>query len=506
MPSRFRSAINSKNSARVRNPSTNIRMLADYKGASVDKKRSNWHAPSTSPNSSLGKDLVKLRNRALAGQRNSSLLKSAINNLVSHEVGTGIVPRAVSDDQDFNITLDNWFEEWVNYCDPAEVLSFYGSQALAVRCRRVSGEVFIRLRTQQGSDISDHPLRIEILEPDYCPSELNQIAPNGNEIKYGVEFSKKGKRMAYWMYSEHPSEPSSAITFKGGQYIRIAAKHIIHHYMPLRPGQIRGEPDSAQALLKVYTLESYDQAELERKETRAPFTGFISRNEITDDEWDFDPLTGESLSENKNGLMGMDLEAGTLIQGLPGETLQMFDGDKGNEAYADYMREQALQAAAGLGLPHPIMTGDYKGVNDRVIRADFNNFYRLMDAAAANYTVFQFCRVVRNRFIELAVMMDPKIAVRYASAKRNYQKTEWLAQPRAYIHPVQDVDAAIKAINNNLDSEEDYLRSRGKNPDNVIKKRAKFQTSVQKEIPIPEVAVKKDDKVKDKVKAKGENK
>jgi lambda family phage portal protein len=488
MSSRFRSAVNNRRPNNRAGSLSSVRMLADYKGASTDKKRTNWNAPKSSPNTSLGKDLVQLRNRALAGQRNSSLLKSAINNLVSHEVGTGIVPRAVSDDNNFNDNLDNWFEEWTNYCDPAEVLSFFGSQGLAVRCRRVSGEVFVRLRTAQTDDFSDHPLRIELLEPDYCPVELNQIAPNGNEIKYGIEFTKKGKRAAYWMYKEHPAEPSTAITFNGGQYVRIAAKHIIHHYMPLRPGQIRGEPDSAQSLLKTYTLESYDQAELERKETRAPFTGFVSRNEISDEDWDYDPLTGEKLEENSNGLMGMDLEAGTLVQGLPGESLTLFDGDKGNEAYADYMREQALQIAAGFGLPHAMMTGDYSGVNDRVIRADLNNFYRMIDAVAANYTVYQLCRVIRNRFIELAVMLRPEIAPKYFANKRNYQKTEWQAQPRAYIHPVQDIDAAVKAIDNNLDSEEDYLRRRGKNPDNIIQRRANFQKSVQKEIPVREIA------------------
>ncbi len=479
MASRFRSAM--KNRAKGRN---NIQMLSDYKGASTDKKRSNWNAPKTSPNSSLSKDMVKLRNRALAGQRNSALLKSAISNLVSHEVGTGIVPRAVSNDEKFNTRIDSWFSEWTEYCDPAEVLSFYGMQALAVRCRRVSGEVFIRLRTSKTFDATDHPLQIELLEPDFCPIELNQIAPNGNEIKYGIEITKKGKRAAYWMYKQHPAEPSSAITFNGGQYVRIPAKNIIHHYMPLRPGQMRGEPDSAQSLLKTYTLESYDQAELERKETRAPFTGFISRNEITEDDWDFDPITGEKLEENSNGLLGMDLEAGTLVQGLPGENLTLFDGDKGNEAYADYMRQQALQIAAGLELPHPMMTGDYTGVNDRVIRADLNNFYRRIDAVAANITVYQLCRAVRNRFIELAIISEPQIAKQYFKHRRDYQKTEWQAQPRAYIHPVQDIDAAIKAIDNNLDSEQDYLRRRGKNPDNIITRRAEFQKMVQEQIPV----------------------
>lgn len=482
--SRFRSAVRSSTALASIHAGTQNRK-SYYKSATRDKKRGGWYAPSTSPDTALNADLEMLRNRSQAGQRNSNFLKSGINNLVAYEVGTGIVPRAVSDDEDFNVALDTWFEEWADYCDASEVLNFYGNQALAARCRRVSGEVFIRLRTVKTAEVGQHPLRIEIIEPDFCPISLTQLAPNGNQIKQGVEFNRKGKRVAYWMFKQHPSDIAVQMQFQGSTYVRIAAKHIIHHFMPLRPQQVRGEPDSAQPMLKTFTLEQYEQAELERKETRAPFTGFINRDFSSEEEFNFDPFTGELLGENSTGAIGMDLEAGTIVQGLPGESLTLFDGEKGNEAYAEYVRQQALQIAAGLGLPYPLMTGDYKDVNDRTIRADLNNFYRQIDMIANHIMVYQTCRRIRNRFIELAIISGKLNAPSYVDHVKNYQKTEWMGQPRAYIHPVQDIDAAVKAIENNLDSEPDYLRSRGKNPDNIIKRRAEFQEKVQKEMPKP---------------------
>jgi capsid protein len=43
------------------------------------------------------------------------------------------------------------------------------------------------------------------------------------------------------------------------------------------PGQIRGEPWLARALVKLNELDQYDDAELVRKKTAAMFAGFITR-------------------------------------------------------------------------------------------------------------------------------------------------------------------------------------------------------------------------------------
>jgi capsid protein len=59
--------------------------------------------------------------------------------------------------------------------------------------------------------------------------------------------------------------------------VRVPASEIIHLFRPLRPGQIRGEPWLARALVKLNELDQYDDAELVRKKTAAMFAGFITR-------------------------------------------------------------------------------------------------------------------------------------------------------------------------------------------------------------------------------------
>jgi capsid protein len=90
---------------------------------------------------------------------------------------------------------------------------------------------------------------------------------------------------------------------------------VIHLFRPLRPGQIRGEPWLARALVKLNELDQYDDAELVRKKTAAMFAGFITRLSPEDN------LLGEG-SADANGVALAGLEPGTLQILEPGEDIK----------------------------------------------------------------------------------------------------------------------------------------------------------------------------------------
>ena len=54
----------------------------------------------------------------------------------------------------------------------------------------------------------------------------------------------------------------------GMETVRVPADEVIHLFRPLRPGQIRGEPWLARALVKLHELDQYDDAELVRRRPR----------------------------------------------------------------------------------------------------------------------------------------------------------------------------------------------------------------------------------------------
>ena len=86
---------------------------------------------------------------------------------------------------------------------------------------------------------------------------MNTTAENGNVIRAGIEFDRLGRRVAYHLYRAHPEDGALApMSGNGGtETVRIDAPDILHLFRPLRPGQIRGEPWLARALVKLNELD-----------------------------------------------------------------------------------------------------------------------------------------------------------------------------------------------------------------------------------------------------------
>jgi len=419
-----------------------------YDGATMGRRSANWYAPASGPNSVLLGNLSTLRNRSRAAYRNNPWLNLGLERGVSNEVGTGIVPRFRSKDEEFKEKFRVLFNHFSESCDPSGNINFYGIQAQACRARRVSAECFIRRRRRSASSNLPLPLQIQVLESEYVPVDLNETRQNGNIIYGGIEFNRRGQRVAYWMYPEHPED--QAFNVFSGRYIRVPARDVIHHYNPIRPGQIRGEPDAVQSLLKAHTFDSYDDAELVRKQTRAPFTGFLTRESFDESDWLYDPFSG--LPRKDGDVPALDAQPGSILTGLPGEKLTLFNGDDTGAGYADFMRQQLLGQAAGLGVPYELITGDWSKVNDRLYRAMINEFRRNIEMLQDHLMIFQLCRTVKDWAIETAVLSGKINAPGYADNYRDYHKTDWQPQAWRHIHPEQDVNAVTKAIEANLTS------------------------------------------------------
>lgn len=440
-------------------------MGSSYEAGGNGRRTSNWNAPAGGPNAALTGNLNNLRNRSRAAHRNNPWLFKGIESLVANEVGTGIVPRSTYPDKEIKDQVNALWNESAGELDTQGVLDFYGLQAQMVRARRVSGEVFIRRRIRRMGSLSV-PLQIQVLESEYVPVEKNEVLSNGNQIVCGVEFNRRGARVAYWMYTDHPAERT---TFRNNQLIRVPARDVIHHYLPTRPGQVRGEPDAAQSLLKAYTFDSYDDAELVRKQTRAPFTGFLQKNVYDENDYKFDPFTGEPLKAGDDDVPEINAEPGTILTGLPGEELKLFDGDKSGDGYAEFMRQQLLGIAAGMDLPYELLSGDWKDVNDRLVRAILNEFRRKIEMCQDHLTTHQVCMGVWRWWFDAAVVYGPLLGLvtDYALSRKQYQSVEWRPQAWAYVNPEQDINAKLKSIDGGLTSRDAEVAKTGWDADEV---------------------------------------
>lgn len=449
-----------------------------------DKRTKNWYAPPAGMNSILAGSLRALQDRSRAAHRNSPYIRNGIEKLVSNEVGTGIRPYPEVESDDLRDEIRELWEDWTGECDADGNLNFYGFQEQVVRARRLSGEVFIRFRPRRIEDGMSVPLQLQALDSVYCPVDLSRKLDGGRQIKNGKLMNALGRVSAYYMYRSHPYEIDH-FDFNLGDYAQIPANLVIHHFVPTHPGQLRGEPDAAASLLRDKTLQSYDDAELIRKETRAPFTGILTRNIESEEEWRYDPITGEPLASDEDGDPTMKVTAGTILQGLPGDQFELFKSDEGSSNYEPYMMQQLASVAAGLsGIPMEIMTGRYKDVNDRLVRAILNEFHRSIEMVQDHYTIYQVCRRTYHQFMDMAVLTGALEGVSiedYRQNRRKYLRCRWLPHAWPYVHPEQDINATIKAIDNDLDSRDDAILRRGRDPVRVTESNAKSDARIRRQ-------------------------
>lgn len=452
-------SVNSKPRYRVKNGEV-LRPKASgaYEAATQGRRATNWSAPNVGPVSALSRELVTLRNRSRAAFRNNPWLERAIARNVSNEVGTGIVPVFDSSNAEFNEAMEPLWLTWTGQSSADGSLDFYGQLSQIVRTRRVSGECLARIRYRSDALGLAVPMQLEILEPDYLPLDYNRTLRNGNRVVSGKEYDRRGILVAFWLHREHPAD-----SIRWGQdstsLIRVPARQVIHHYQPTRPGQVRGEPDAATALLRAKHYDSYEDAELIRKETRAPFTGFLKKDYTGETDWSFDPITGEELSGD--AIPDVTAKAGTIITGALGESLELFKGDDTGQGYSDFQRQQLLAIAAGTKVPYELLTGDWSKINDRVYRALIGEYRREIEACQDHLTIHQVCERVGKWFTDHAVLTGRVSAPGYAMNADDYNKRDWRPQRWPHINPLQDVEATIAEMGADLDSLDSAVARRG---------------------------------------------
>src|SRR5690606_16528970 len=174
----------------------------------------------------------------------------------ANAIGTGIQAKMVNGSPELRAACKRLWNRWSEECDADGVMNLYAQQYLAWHEWREAGEVFGRLRPRRASDGLSVPLRVQVIEAEQCPTDLNTTASNGNRIRAGIEFNAIGKRVAYWMYREHPGDMN--FLHDSHELVRIPANQIIHLFKPVRAGQIRGIPDQASVLVRMFNVDSMD--------------------------------------------------------------------------------------------------------------------------------------------------------------------------------------------------------------------------------------------------------
>ena len=438
-----------------------------YIGAGQGRRLKAFRPASSGPNSSL-QGLPTLLSRARHNARNDAWEVTALDKRVANGIATGIQAKAIWGSKEQKKLIDKLWKRWVKTSDADGVLDFYGQQALAWREWDEAGEVFVRLRMRRASDGLPVPLQVQLIEAEQCPQNYYGVAPNGNAIRRGIEFDRIGRRTAYWMYQAHPGDLHYG-EVNPLQLVRVPAEQIRHLYCPLRAGQLRGVPGSASVLVRQYGLDRLQDNVLERQAIANLFTGFFEVPVGEDEDGPTGgPVKDLQSGQDPDGTPLGGLEPGTMQELPPGYKVSFSEPPTAGSEYSEFLRTNLMAVAAVRGVPYEVLTGDLRNISDRALRLILNEFRRRIEMDQWLYLIPQLCQFVREAFFDQAVLAGKLTIADYAEQREEVVDTLWVPEGWPYSHPVQDVDADVKAIRAGLTSRSRRTLAQGEDPESVL--------------------------------------
>lgn len=444
---------------------------ARYDGAGFGRRIKAWNPPNSGPRTALAEGFERLRSRALDAQRNDWAATSGIQKWKTNLVGVGIQPRWEN---------ERYREIWdmlVPQADADGVLDAYGLQTLLTGSWLASGEVFLRRRPRPLTAPLEVPVQFQVIESHFVPmldADAYPGMPAEHTIRQGIERNKYGRRTAIWMYRDHPGDGVSTSTVAAELLVRVPISEVRHMYEPTRGGQLRGVTTLHSILVRLRAAMNFEDATLDRQLLANLFVATLRRD--MPPNWadiETDPATGLPKWYDAKGRALMGLEPGVMQELAPGEHLDFNAPPAAASSYPDYMRSTHLGTAAGQGLPYELMSGDIKDVADRTLRIVIQEFRRFCEQRQFQILIPLMCQPMVDWAAE-AALLKGLIA---PSEVKAFKKCEWSPHGWDYIHPVQDVDAAIKARDGGLTSTSRLIAKRGDDPRVILKERQADEAS-----------------------------
>ncbi|WP_186395555.1 phage portal protein [Stappia sp. TSB10GB4] len=389
--------------------------------------------------------------------RNNGYAANAIESWAGNVVGDGIKPSSLIADADLKARVQRLWLDWTDDSDAEGFTDFYGQQRRAAREVFIAGEVFFRFRPRRPEDGLMVPLQLQMIPSEMLPLSRNEQVAGGNVIRQGIEFDRIGRRVAYHFLRRHPGD----VTDPGlsGETVRVPASEVIHVIDPVDAGQLRGISRFAPGIVKLFLLDQYDDAELDRKKVAAMHALFITTPAPAEP---FDIAESDEAGERT-----MDLQPGQIVMLEPGEEVQTSAPADVGQTYEPFQYRTLLQVSAALGIPYAYLSNDMLKANYSNSRLALLEFRRRIEAYQHSVMVWQICRRVWARWLDTAVMAGAIALPDYEQQRRVYLGCSWLPPKWDWVDPLKDARAEIEQIEAGLKSRTQALAERGYDADQV---------------------------------------
>lgn len=417
-----------------------------YEAAQRGGKSKSWRGGSLSATSEVRTAGNLLRERSREQARNNPYPRRALRSIPFNTVGSGIIPAIRVDGAGKGSAprIKKLWADWASStgCDFDGRKTFYAIQALAMRSMLESGECFVIKRIDRDS------IRLQVLEADHLDTLKDGIQlSDGGYIIQGIEFDSAGKRVAYWLYQQHPGDLRVNANFISK---RFSADDVIHLFEEERPGQLRGVPLGMSAITRNRDFSEYQTAQLIRQKIAACFSVFITKDMHS-------ALPGD-LSATNAPLE--KVEPGIIEHLQPGEQIQ-FASPAPVEGYAEYSTGILHEIAAGYEVPYEVLTGDYSQVNFSSARMARMEYAKYITALQEFVLIPVLCDRVLSWF---SMFLRLKGEIRDTATI----VASWTCPAMEFIDPSKEIKAMVEKVRGGLMSWQEGVRQLGYDPEEVL--------------------------------------
>lgn len=424
--------------------------VGEFRGARHGRLSHAFEVERRHINSAVAAGGDTLRARSRFHTREGGLLLAGKDTWVAYAVGTGIQPTWPMLKPTVRRALHAWFNRWAKACDFDGRTTYYGLQALAEREVFEAGEVFVRFIRS-----TDRPLELQLICSEQLPYEASPASalPSGHDIRLGIEFDARGKRVAYHFYRDHPGDGTKQAT--ADMMMRVPAEEILHLYRVEQPGQLRGLPQTRAALVPANKLDDYDNSALERANVGTGFAVFIKREQSDD-------RSAAQAGTSPTGDPEINIAPGSVIEGAPGEEVQTISPPDPGNNYDAFTFRQSTRVTSAMGVPYAETTGDLRRANYSSTRAGRQPFRRRIEQRQQFEIIPGFCDPVVLAALADALLRGDVALPRGASrALAAYDNIDHIPQMWEYVDPRGDAESDILLMDNLLKARSDIAAERG---------------------------------------------
>lgn len=429
-----------------------------YAGAQMNRLFNDWVTSALPSDQELITDLRLLRSRSRSLGRDNPFAVRFLDLMQENVIGpAGIDIRPQLKDESGRpdrVVNRRLHDAWLDFTDRVSIdqrdamADFCMTGALSLA---QDGELFVRKHVGRQHR---HGLALQFVDPELVDESYNvQRDPQRgtNEIRLSVEVDRWARRVAYHCYEE----PSVWGSYNRGSRFAVPADEMLHVGRSRRIHQTRYVPWFHPVMGALKMLDGLVEAELVASRTAAAKMGWAIQ------KGDGPPL-GTRNAQGGRDPVPMDAQPG-LIGVMPkGWEFQGWDPQHPTTAFATFHAAMIRRVAAGLCISYTSLANDPGDANYSSSRSAIlmeQRFWRKIQ----QLWVRQVMQPIYDEWLRTALLtgdLDLGFAITDAGFAR-LRRVHWEVPGWDWIDPEAEVQAAVLAIDNHLDSHQRIAGARG---------------------------------------------